>query len=186
MPGQRHYHPESDSGRHPSLTELDDGKGNKVRPVKHVNAVAGNSFVLSAYGSNFGSMFVILDGFENRRSRKLNADAIAAELRKRFNAACPEAQVQVFGAPAVSGLGRAGGFRIMIEDRGDVGPEVLQEQTQNLIDQANEQPQLVGLFTVFKTNSPQIYLDVDRAACVARGSRTLNSHALTPTRARQV
>ena len=140
-----------------------------VQPVKYVNAIAGNSFVLSAYGSNFGSMFVILDEFSNRRSKMLTADAIAGDLRKLFNNTAPEAQVNVFGAPAVPRLGRAGGFRIMIEDRGDVGPDVLQGQTQNLIEKANQQPQLSGLFTVFKTNSPQIYLEVDRGACVARG-----------------
>src|SRR5207253_4583801 len=106
----------------------------KVRPVHHCNAIAGNSFVLSAYGSNFGSMFVILDGFENRRDPKLTADAIAAGLRSKFASVAPEAQVNVFGAPAVPRLGRAGGFRIMIEDRGDVGPDVLQGQTENLIE----------------------------------------------------
>jgi multidrug efflux pump len=31
-----------------------------VNGIKNVNSVAGNSFMLSAYGSNFGSMFVIL------------------------------------------------------------------------------------------------------------------------------
>jgi len=149
--------------------EMDDGAGNRVHPVKHVNAIAGNSFVLSAYGSNFGSMFVILDGFDMRRSPKLSADAVAAELRKKFAAASPGAQVNVFGAPAVPRLGRAGGFRIMIEDRSDVGPDVLQGQTTNFIDAANQQKQLVGLFTVFKTNSPQLYLDVDRGACAIRG-----------------
>ncbi|MBY0458888.1 MAG: efflux RND transporter permease subunit, partial [Gemmataceae bacterium] len=140
----------------------------KVRPIKHVNAVAGNSFVISAYGSNFGSMFVILDGFENRRRDELKADAIAAELRKRFNALCPEGQVQVFGAPAVSGLGRAGGFRVMIEDRGDVGPRMLQEQAEAFIEKANQQKQVVGLFTVFKTNSPQLVLGVNVNACLER------------------
>jgi multidrug efflux pump len=140
----------------------------KVKPIKHVNAVAGNSFVLSAYGSNFGSMFIILDGFENRRERALNADNVAAQLRKRFNDACPEAQVQVFGAPAVSGLGRAGGFRIMIEDRGDVGPRMLQGQTEAFIDKANQQKQVVGLFTVFKTNSPQLVVSVNTNACLER------------------
>ncbi|HEY1192117.1 MAG TPA: efflux RND transporter permease subunit [Gemmata sp.] len=140
----------------------------KVHPVKHVNAVAGNSFVVSAYGSNFGSMFVILDGFENRRHPDLKADAVAAGLRKRFGAECPEAQVQVFGAPAVSGLGRAGGFRIMIEDRGDVGPATLQGQTEEFIRTANQQEQVVGLFTVFKTNSPQLVLRINVDACLER------------------
>ncbi|VTT96916.1 transporter : Transporter, hydrophobe/amphiphile efflux-1 (HAE1) family OS=Planctomyces limnophilus (strain ATCC 43296 / DSM 3776 / IFAM 1008 / 290) GN=Plim_2294 PE=4 SV=1: ACR_tran: ACR_tran [Gemmataceae bacterium] len=146
-----------------------DADGQKAKPIKFVNAIAGNSFVLSAYGSNFGSMFVILDQFEHRRSPKLTADAIAGKLREAFARAAPEAQVNVFGAPAVPRLGRAGGFRIMIEDRGDVGPDILQGQTQNLVEQANRQPQLVGLFTVFKTNSPQIFLDVDPGACAARG-----------------
>src|SRR5205823_10050024 len=49
--------------------------------VAHTNAVAGNSFVLSAYGSNFGSMFIILDDFPERREPGRHADAIAARIR---------------------------------------------------------------------------------------------------------
>jgi hydrophobe/amphiphile efflux-1 (HAE1) family protein len=147
--------------------ELDDGT--RVRPVAHTNAIGGNSFVLSAYGSNFGSMFIILKDFPERRDPKLNAAQVIRGLQARFAAKVPGAQVNVFGAPAVSGLGRAGGFRIMIEDRGDVGPHVLQGQTQNLIEKANQQPQVSGLFTVYKTNSPQVFVDVDRAACMAHG-----------------
>ncbi|HSQ58176.1 MAG TPA: efflux RND transporter permease subunit, partial [Gemmata sp.] len=141
----------------------------KVRPVKHVNAIAGNSFIHSAYGSNFGSMFIILDGFDRRRHPFLTADAVMAGLRGRFASAVPEAQVSIFGATAVPRLGRAGGFRIMIEDRGDVGPEVLQGHVENFIDKGNQQPLLVGLSTVFKTNSPQMFLGVDPGACAARG-----------------
>lgn len=137
--------------------------------VKHVNSVAGNSFVLSAYGSNFGSMFIILDDFEKRQSPDLYSEKIIAELRKKITAAVPEAQVNIFGAPAVPGLGRAGGFRLMIEDQGEVGPKVLQGQTENFIEKANQQPGLVGLFTVYRTNSPQIFLDVDRTACTTHG-----------------
>jgi multidrug efflux pump len=146
--------------------------------VRHTNAIAGNSFVLSAYGSNFGSMFIILDNFPERADPELYADLIAARLRARFAAGVPGAQVNVFGAPAVSGIGRAGGFRIMVEDRGGSGGsgqkteddfKLLQGQTENFIDKANAQPQVSGLFTVFKANSPQGYLDIDRAACVAHG-----------------
>lgn len=137
--------------------------------VRHTNAIAGNSFVLSAYGSNFGSMFIILDDFPERSTPELYADKVAQRIRERCAREIPEAQVNVFGAPAVSGLGRAGGFRIMIEDRGDVGPKVLEGQTNNLIEKANAQQELVGLFTVFKANAPQAYLDIDRSACVSHG-----------------
>jgi multidrug efflux pump len=154
----------------------------KVRPVKHVNAIAGNSFVLSAYGSNFGSMFIILKGFEERRDPKLYAARVAADLAARIRAAVPGAEVNIFGAPAVSGLGRAGGFRVMVEVRGDVGgpdatAKMLEQQTANLVDKARQQPQLAGLFTVYKTNSPQIFLDVDRAACLSRGVNLADVYA---------
>lgn len=141
----------------------------RVHPVKHVNSVAGNSFVLSAYGSNFGSMFIILDNFDNRRDGLLYADEVRTKLVAELDALIPEASVALFGAPAVSGLGRAGGFRFMIEDRGDVGPEALREQTDNFITKSKELPQVVGLFTVYKTNSPQVFVDIDRMACLSKG-----------------
>ena len=154
----------------------------KVRPVKHVNAIAGNSFVLSAYGSNFGSMFIILNDFPERTDPKLYAARVAVDLRNRIAAKVPGAEVNVFGAPAVSGLGRAGGFRVMVEVRGDLGDpdataKALELQTRNLVDKANQQPQLNGLFTVYKTNSPQIFLDVDRAACMSRGVNLADVYA---------
>jgi multidrug efflux pump len=149
----------------------------RVRPIKHCNAVSGNSFVLSAYGSNFGSMFIILDGFDKRRHPDLYADRIMAGLRKRYEQEVPEAQVNVFGAPAVSGLGRAGGFRIMIEDRGDVGPKTLQQQTDGFIAAANRRPEVVGLFTVYKTDSPRVFLEEDPAACMSHGVDPNEVHA---------
>ena len=156
--------------------------------VGHVNSVAGNSFVLSAYGSNFGSMFIILDPFEKRlrpesypdvvepdgSTRKVTAaelysDNVAAALRKRIAANVHDAQVNLFGAPAVPGLGRAGGFRLMVEDRGVDDLNFLSEMTDTLVRQGNATPGLVGLFTVFRTNSPQLTVQVNPAACSAEG-----------------
>jgi hydrophobe/amphiphile efflux-1 (HAE1) family protein len=150
--------------------------------VTHVNAVAGNSFVLSAYGSNFGSMFVILDSFDKRRSDpSLHADAIAAKLRARLAAGVPGADVQVFGSPAVSGLGRAGGIKMLVEDRGDAGPDALQGQTENLIDKAKQQPGVASAFTVFRTNSPTLYVELNAAACSAEGVEIRDVYATMQT-----
>jgi multidrug efflux pump len=137
--------------------------------VKNVNSVAGNSFMLSAYGSNFGSMFIILKDFADRKSPEMKGDAILAAMRKRYANEVPEALVNVFPPPAVSGLGRSGGFKIMVEDRGDNGLDILQGQTDNLIEQANLQPELSGLFTVFNANSPQLFIDIDRTECMTHG-----------------
>jgi len=152
-----------------------------VNGIKNVNSVAGNSFMLSAYGSNFGSMFIILKSFAERKSHELYADEIMATLRKEFAKEIPDAIINVFPPPAVSGLGRSGGFKMMIEDRGDVGLKELQDHTDNLVEKGNNsgdepdatgekgQKKVQGLFTVYNANSPQLFADVDREKCLKAG-----------------
>ena len=145
--------------------------------VRHVNAVAGNSFVLSAYGSNFGSMFIILDPFDERRDGLHATRDIVPALRKRIEAAVPEAQINIFGAAAVPGLGRAGGMRLMIQDRGEVGPRRLYEQTDELAKRGAAQPSLTQVFTAFRVTAPQLLVTVDFAACAANGVAPLDVYA---------
>ncbi|MFM9066587.1 MAG: efflux RND transporter permease subunit [Planctomycetota bacterium] len=140
--------------------------------VKNVNSVAGNSFILSAYGPQFGSMFIILRGFEERHESGLKSDAIIADLKASIARDVPEATVNLFPPPAVSGLGRAGGFKLMIEDRGELGIVPLQKFTDKLVAEGNKQAGLTGLFTVYKANSPQLFVDVNREAC--------HAHAINP------
>ena len=83
--------------------------------------IAGQSFVLNADGSNFGSLFVNLKDYADRRDPRLSSDAIANSCGSDFGKEILEAQVAVFGPPPVRGVGRAGGFALMIEDRGDLG-----------------------------------------------------------------
>ena len=137
--------------------------------VKHTVGVSGQSFLLSVNGSNFASMFVILDDFEHRRSPELYSDRIAMGLRKQFAKTVQEAQVAVFGAPPVDGLGTAGGFKLMLEDRGNSGLPMLQGQTENLCEKANQQPDLAGVFSMFRASTPQLFVDVDRTKCKTLG-----------------
>jgi multidrug efflux pump len=137
--------------------------------IRHVTGIAGQSFVLNAAGSNFGSMFVNLKPYPERRDPSVSSEAIAAHLRKRFAAEVHEAQVAVFGPPPVRGVGRAGGFALMVEDRGDLGMKALQEQTENLVRQGAQEPGLVGMFSVFRANVPQLRIEPDFGACLMRG-----------------
>ena len=170
----------SKRGEDGAVEKEKDGVKRWVRPVKpvaHVNAVAGNSFVLSAYGSNFGSMFIILKPFAERTDPALYSEAVAQEIRKKMAGGVPEASVNIFGAPAVPGLGRAGGIKFMVQDRGEVGPRSLQAQTENLIEKGNKQPSLIGLFTVYKTSSPQLSVTVNEAKCSDAGVEPLDVYA---------
>jgi multidrug efflux pump len=141
----------------------------KTPGVKHTLAIPGQSFVLNAVNSNFGSMFVILDSFHDRPGHELYSDTIALSLRRQFFAEILEAQVAVFGAPAVDGLGNAGGFKLMIEDLAGGQLADLQAEADRLATLGNATPGLVGLFNSFRSNAPQLFIDIDRTKCKAMG-----------------
>jgi multidrug efflux pump len=139
--------------------------------VAHTVAVPGLSFVLNANSSNYGNMFVMLEPFPQRRDRSLTGAAIARRLRERVQREVPQARVLVFEAPAVRGLGNAGGFKLMVEATGDVNYEALQARADNLAAQANQQPGLVGVFNGFRARTPQLYVDIDREKVKTTGTQ---------------
>ena len=130
--------------------------------VAHTVAVPGLSFILNANSSNYGNMFVMLKPFDERRAPSLSGEAIIGRLRGRLKREVPDGRVLVFGAPAVRGLGNAGGFKLMVEATGDVDFDALQARADNLARQGNQQPGLVGLFNGFRAGTPQLYADIDR------------------------
>jgi multidrug efflux pump len=124
--------------------------------------------VQNATGSNFGSMFVILDEFEER-GPELNSDVIAQQLRAAAFRSIQDAAVAVFGPPAVDGLGNAGGFKVMIQDRSGTGFGGLQDAADTFAAQGNQRPGLAGLFNAFRANTPQMFVEVDREKCKSLG-----------------
>jgi multidrug efflux pump subunit AcrB len=137
--------------------------------VRHTVAIAGQSVLLNANAPNFGSMFVMLDEFHQRLEPGLSADEIAAGLRVDLQDAIGEGLVQVFGAPPVEGLGTAGGFKIVIEDRGDSGPKALQDVADQVVDRGTGVRGLQGLYTSFRADTPWLFLKIDRIAAKMAG-----------------
>ena len=98
----------------------------------------------------------------------MRSDIIAATLQKRLDKEIEDAVFSVLGAPPIRGLG-TGGFKIMIQDRGNNGLEALQDQTDNLVRIANQQPELTRLISIFRANTPQLFVDIDRTKCKTLG-----------------
>ncbi len=151
------------------VTEAVDKIALETPGVAHTVAIPGTSFVLNANSSNYGSMFIILKPFHERRNPSLTGEAILARLRARLQREVPEASVLVFGAPAVRGLGNAGGFKLMVEATGVVNLDALQARADSLAAQGNQQPGLVGLFNGFRARTPQLYADIDRTKVKTMG-----------------
>ena len=138
--------------------------------VDHTIRISGLSFLLGANGSHLGTMFVVLKPFEERREPGQSANEIVAQLQQRL-ARVEQARVFVFPPPPVRGLATAGGFKFMIEDRSSEGPAALQAQADNVIKVGTDEKSLglEGLTTVFRANTPQMYVDIDRPKCKLLG-----------------
>jgi len=137
--------------------------------VAHTITVSGASFVQQAFASNLGTMFIVLEPFEKRQTPDLSADAIMARLREAWRPKITDGVVGVYGAPPIPGLSVAGGFKLIVEDRAGLGVDNLQKQTDVLIGRLKGQPGLTSVSTVFRSNVPELFLDIDRKKVTSLG-----------------
>nr|MBF0682461.1 efflux RND transporter permease subunit [Pseudomonas sp.] len=117
---------------------------------------------------NSGIVFTPLKPFNERKDPSLSANAIAADLNGQF-AQIQDAFIAIFPPPPVQGLGTIGGFRVQVQDRGNLGYEELYTQVQNVIAKSADYPELAGLFTSYQVNVPQVDADIDREKAKTHG-----------------
>ncbi len=155
-------------GRTQKIMARIDALVRETAGVDHTVGVSGQSFILGANAPNLGSLYVLLKPFDQRRGQELSADAITAALQER----CREvraANISVFGAPPIDGLGNTGGFKLIVEDRGNLGVEQLRLAGEKIVGLGPETSEVQGLFNSAGTNTPSVYLEIDRTKCMALG-----------------
>jgi len=141
----------------------------KTEGVAHTVGISGQSLTLNAAAPNFGSMYVLFEDFKDRRRSHRTADVIATSLREQCRQQVSEALVTTFSPPPVDGLGTTGGFKMVIEDRGNLGQAELQKISDQIVADGNETRGLKGLFNSSRADTPWLYLEIDRTKCMAMG-----------------
>ncbi len=130
--------------------------------VAHAVNVVGFSGATFTNAPNAGAMFIVLDPFEERaKDPAKSATAIQSALMKKLSAV-QDAFLIVVLPPPVSGIGNAGGFRMMVEDRGGAGLQALQQAVGAMMGRAAQTAGVSQVFSLFETSTPQLYLDIDR------------------------
>lgn len=129
--------------------------------VKNAVAFAGFDGATFTNAPNTGVIFVTLIDFPKRLAQGLTAQGILSDLRRTMSQ-LKEASIFVIQPPSVPGIGTGGGFKLYVQDRSGRGPRALEQATWSIAGPANGTPGLVQVFTLFNTNTPQIYADIDR------------------------
>jgi multidrug efflux pump subunit AcrB len=137
--------------------------------VQHTVGVSGKSLILDANAPNLGSMYIMLKPFEERNTAALRADAIAKAIQERCHEDVKEAVVSVFGAPPIDGLGTTGGFKLIVEDRTNLGQDRLQAVSSKIVARGGNTKGLQGMFSSSAADTPWLYLEIDRTQCMALG-----------------
>ena len=107
--------------------------------VEHVAPFAGLDATTFTIASNAGTIFSGLPSLYNHQVKGVTAASVLADLRKRLSV-IQEAYVLTIPPPPVQGIGNAGGFKLMVEDRAGLGSEALSKAAQALVAAANKDP----------------------------------------------
>jgi multidrug efflux pump len=136
--------------------------GKNIPGVELTFAIEGLSILDSTTKSNALTVFFPLKPFSERIGHpEQSAAAIVTKLQTAFSS-IQDAFVIAIQPPSVRGMGNAGGFQLEIEDRKNVGLNALQEATDTVTAQANAEPGLSGVFTTYRSQVPQLFLNIDR------------------------
>src|SRR5205085_4772571 len=127
-----------------ALTRTDDVNMRAVDIALKTPGISGAVNVVGFSGATFtvapnaGALFVVLEPFSVRaRDPSKSANAVLAELNRRLSA-IQEALIFVVTPPPVQGIGNAGGFRMMVEDRAGRGSQALQEAVNAMMARGRE------------------------------------------------
>ncbi len=137
--------------------------------IQGYDAIAGFSLLSNTSASYTGFYFLQLDPWEERHSDELSAAGLMRALNLKMAKEIPEAIGFAFGPPAIPGLGTAGGFTFMLQDRTGGTVEQLFDSLEKLTQAARKRPELASLVSTFRPSVPQLYIDVDQDRVLKQG-----------------
>ena len=123
------------------------------------------SFARTSYNATF---FVTFKPWDERHTRDQQFQTLKAHLNREFSK-LPAAVVFGFSPPAIPGVGTAGGFTFMLEDRSGGDVQFLAKNLATFLEAARKRPEIGSVTTTFLPNVPQEFVDVDRDKVLKQG-----------------
>ncbi|OOZ40605.1 RND transporter [Solemya pervernicosa gill symbiont] len=130
-----------------------------------VVSFTGLDFLGGSFKNSAATMFVTQKHWDER---EVPVKALVDELFMKTGA-INEALVLAFNPPAIFGLGNTGGFEFYIQNRGEGGAAELARAMEGFKGATHEEPRLGMVNSLWRANTPQLYVDVDRERAKSLG-----------------
>lgn len=134
--------------------------------VQDYLTVSGFSILDGAAIPSAGFCVVTFTPWEERGNDRHQSEIIA-DLNRQLSA-LKNGIAMAFPMPSLPGVGASGGMTMLLQDRGGVGMATLQKTAGEFIADGNAQAGLTGLYTTFRANVPQLFVDIDREQVLAK------------------
>ena len=129
--------------------------------VEDVIEMSGFSFMAGGAGSNYGSFFVVLKPWKERKGKEHSVEAVMERINERC-ASLQEGIVFAINPPAIPGLGITSGLQMQILDISDRGPGQMSTALRDIEDRAKKDPRIASVQSLYEGEVPQYLLKVDR------------------------
>ncbi len=136
----------------------------RILPLKGVKGsvmLAGFDGASQTMAPNAAAAYVPLLSFDERRKLGVTLQSIMTEAGKA-TADIDEARLLIVPPPLIQGIGSAGGYRMIVEDRGGHGYGALATVAYGLVGQANQTKGLQQIYTLFDIGTPRVFAAIDR------------------------
>ena len=136
----------------------------RILPIKGLRGAvmfAGFHGPSQTAAPNSAAIYFPFRTFDERRAMGASYQGIMDQAKQAV-AGYDKARILIVPPPVIQGIGAAGGYRFMLQDREGRGYDALNQQAGALIAKANAQPGLHQVYTLFDVGTPRVYADVDR------------------------
>lgn len=140
----------------------------KIPEIDSYMAIIGYSILSGVQSSNNGFFAVHLKPYAERQGAGQDVTSIIAKVYQA-TADIKEALIFPFNMPAIMGISMTSDLEYILQSTQGNSPEEILKTAQSLIAQANQNPDLSHVMTLYTVDSPRIRLTVDRQKAFALG-----------------
>ena len=130
--------------------------------IKTVGGLAGLNIITFANKSNAGTMFVMLDDWDKRKSKELQLQSIISSIQQK-TADIREARILAIGPPAIPGLGATAGFTFELQQTSSTDSiQQFEVVSRKFLAALNKRKEIGLAYSFFTTHTPTYQVNVDK------------------------